>query len=126
MNPETERPVDFRPVAEPGWRVIFAQRDEDGAITTDIAPLAGWLIAAEIDGETGAETGWRTTYAAHCDDDGEVHPVISRGDYYAESSTSYVRGPGEDDPTDEKIAADLDKKARRVETMRRADADGAR
>lgn len=125
MNPETERSVDFRPVAEPGWRAIFVTRDEDGTITTDIAPLAGWLIAAEIDAETGTETGWRTTYAAHCDDDGEVHPVTSRDDY-AERSTSYVRGPGEDDPTDDEIAADLDKKARRIETMRRADADGAR
>lgn len=87
------RSVDFRPVAVPGWRVVF--RDGSGWTSR---PLAGWIVQEEVEMDhLGNETptGYRYATAAIMLD--EADPEV------AERCQGFwkVLGPGEPDPTPE-------------------------
>jgi hypothetical protein len=94
LSTYTWRDIDFRPVATPGWRVIFL----DSPTGWSEAPLAGWLIQEEIeknDWEGSRPTGSRRVVAAFMADDYEAESTATTANFWM------VLGPGENDPTPE-------------------------
>lgn len=92
------RSVDFRPVAVPGWRVVF--RDGSGWTSR---PLAGWIIQEEVEMDhLGNETptGYRYATAAIMLDEPDPMPAEHWPSFWR------VLGPGEPDPTPEDEARD--------------------
>lgn len=85
------RTIDFRPVAQPGWRVILLNHPNGWRSV----PLAGWLIQEEIETpryDDEYATGERRIVAATTEG-------FEVGSAEWEDEFWLVLGPGEDDPT---------------------------
>lgn len=92
------RTVDFRPIAESGWRALLLKHQQG----TEAVPLAGWLIQDELmsDGFDGEHTtGERRVVGAIMTDHWEPEPLSSIGGFWL------ILGPFAPTPSAEEEAA---------------------
>jgi hypothetical protein len=102
------RDIDFRPIAESGWRALFVLEEGDH----DVSPLAGWLVQEgwdhdrdePIDGTKPADRYRRIIAAvASGDHDGSVEAVDAWEENMDFKSFVRLLLPGEPEPDAEAI-----------------------